>query len=142
MSLEKLTPNLIVEDVRSSVDWYVDALGFELAVAVPEGTEDHVFSLEGEERPLGFAMLQHGDVELMLMSPGAVESDLPGFRPGSGDRVGLYFDVDDVEALHERLRERALVIEEPHTTFYGAREFSVRDPDGFVLGFAERPRDQ
>lgn len=140
MALEKLTPNLIVEDVRSSVDWYVDALGFELVVAVPEGTEDHVFSLEGEDRPLAFAMLQHGDVELMMQSPDSMASDLPGFRAGVGDSVTLYFDVADVEALHERLRERATVLKEPHTTFYGAREVAVRDPNGFALGFAERPR--
>lgn len=142
MALKKLTPNLIVEDVRGSVDWYVDALGFEFVLGVPSGTEEAVFSLQGEERSLQFAMLQAGQVELMLQSPESMAEDLPGFRPGSGDGIMLYLDVDDVDALYEHLRERATIVKEPHTTFYGAREIAVRDPDGFVLGFAERPEHE
>lgn len=37
--LEKLTPNLMVEDVNETIDYYKDVLGFELSMTNPkEGT--------------------------------------------------------------------------------------------------------
>jgi hypothetical protein len=36
MKLNRLTPNMMVEDVNRTIDFYRDVLGFELVMSVPE----------------------------------------------------------------------------------------------------------
>lgn len=138
MALKSLTPNMIVEDVAASAEYYRDALGFQFVLGVPEGTQDTAFELGGQ--PLAFAMMQNGNVELMFQSTASVAADLPDYRPGGGDVVALYIDVDDVDALHERVADKVTIVQDLTTTFYGAREFHIRDCNGLIVGFARRPR--
>jgi uncharacterized glyoxalase superfamily protein PhnB len=48
-----------------------------------------------------------------------------------------YFYVEDVDALYERVKGKAEVLMGPRDQFYGIREFTIRDPFGFVLTFAQ-----
>lgn len=49
-----------------------------------------------------------------------------------------YVYVDDVDALHEELRDKQVeIVREPEDTFYGCREMDVRDPDGHLIGFGQ-----
>lgn len=51
--------------------------------------------------------------------------------------VDLYVYTDDVDALHERLKDRVDVVEGPHDTFYGMREVIIRDVNRFWITFGE-----
>jgi hypothetical protein len=46
-------------------------------------------------------------------------------------------EVEGVDALFARLPQGVEVFEGPHDTFYGMREFIVRDSSGFWLTFGE-----
>ncbi len=52
--LNKLTTNLMVEDVAKAMDFYKNILGFELVMAIPE------------EESADFAIMKHGEVEVMF----------------------------------------------------------------------------
>jgi catechol 2,3-dioxygenase-like lactoylglutathione lyase family enzyme len=59
---------------------------------------------------------------------------VPGWpRRVEDNPVGLYFYVDDVDAVAERVRE--LIIEKgtPHQTPWGTYEFAVSDPSGTLV---------
>ncbi len=137
MRLKSATANIIVSDVARTVDWYRDVLGFEFTVGVIAGTQDPVFEATGQE--LGFAMLKRDEVELMFQSLESLTEDLPGTTLGSGDGFTLYVDVDDVDALHAEVQSKVEMTVDLRDTFYGAREFHVRDCNGLLLGFARRP---
>ena len=49
--------------------------------------------------------------------------------------------VDDIEALYKGIKDKAAIIEDLHTTFYGAREFCIRDSGGHVLTFASSQQE-
>jgi uncharacterized glyoxalase superfamily protein PhnB len=138
MSLKSATPNLFVDDVAATVDWYRDVLGFKFGVGVLAGTQEPAFEATGQ--PLGFAMLSRDGVELMFQSRESLEADLPGTTPGTGDVVALYIDVEDVDALHAQLVDKVDIAVDLRDTFYGAREFHFRDCNGLLVGFAQRPR--
>ena len=57
----------------------------------------------------------------------------------AGRHVGRFYWVDDVEALCAELRGRgADVVYGPVVqSDYDMKEFAVRDPDGYVLGFGQ-----
>ena len=54
--------------------------------------------------------------------------------------MSLYIDVDDVDSLYASIKDRVTIAKDLGTTFYGAREFHVRDCNGCLVGFAQRPQ--
>jgi uncharacterized glyoxalase superfamily protein PhnB len=55
-----------------------------------------------------------------------------------GGTWDVFFWVNDVEALHGELELKgATVVYAPVVQPYGMKEFAVRDPNGYVLGFGQ-----
>jgi uncharacterized glyoxalase superfamily protein PhnB len=120
--MNKLTPNLIVERIEDCLPFWVERLGFEKTVEVPDG-----------ER-LGFVILRRGAVELMLQSRASLIKDVAAVADGPFRSV-LYCEVADLAPIRAALKGWPLAAPE-RTTFYGAREIIVRDPEGHVVFFA------
>jgi uncharacterized glyoxalase superfamily protein PhnB len=133
---KKLTANIIVSNVNEILDFYEKILGFSLVMAVPEGSQQ-VVTVRDKTTPLGFAIIRRDDAELMLQSRKSLANELPSL---AGSPVGtaftLYIQVDDIEALYRGIKDNAAIIEDLRTTFYGAREFCIRDSGGNILTFA------
>ena len=120
MTVKKITPVLLVEDVEACVKFWMDRLGFEKTVEVPEGNK------------LGFAILQKGNVELMYQSFVSADKD-------SAARKGptlLYVEVEDLNEIIRAIKG-AEVVAPVRETFYGTREISVKDPGGHIATFAQ-----
>jgi uncharacterized glyoxalase superfamily protein PhnB len=119
-----MTPNLYTEDVARCVKFWTERLGFEKTVEVPE-----------EGGKLAFAALQKGTIELMYGSYNSLEKELYGghFQRGTGF---LFIEVDNIETAVAAMNG-APIVAERHKTFYGADEFTVKDPAGHFLTFAQ-----
>jgi uncharacterized glyoxalase superfamily protein PhnB len=124
---KKLTPNLLVANVGRSLAFYVDLLGFERGMTVPE------------ESPFVFASVTSGAVEIFLNDAATGIKEYPAFagRP-LGATGTLYIEVEGVDALHDRVKPMVKIVMPLLTQFYGVREFAFEDPDGYVITFAER----
>jgi catechol 2,3-dioxygenase-like lactoylglutathione lyase family enzyme len=133
-TLKKLTPNLMVEDVNRTIDFYRDVLGFEVQTTVPE---------EGQ---LDWAMLARDGVTLMFQRRASLAAEIPAFADAPvGGALTFYTEVNGVEALHAQLGGRVEIVQDLHDTFYGTREFCFRDCNGYLISFSEsldRPDDQ
>jgi len=125
--LKSLTPNLMVNDVEETIEYYTDVLGFTLLRTVPE------------EGTLDWAMVKRNDVLFMFQSAKSLKSDLPrlkGEKPGGG--LTFYIKVDRITELHEDLFNNEVeIISEIESTFYDTLEFSIVDVNGYVLTFSE-----
>jgi len=121
--MKKLTPNLIVERIEDSLPFWVDRLGFQKTVEVPEANR------------LGFVILQRGGVEVMLQSRASLAKDVAAIAAGSYRSV-LYIEVADLAPIRKALTGWPPVTPE-RTTSYGAREIIVRDPDGNAVFFSQ-----
>jgi len=113
----KVTPMIHVPDVRATIDWYKS-----LDFTVVDTNED--------DGRIDWAMLSFGDSTVMFNAGG---------RPTESDRreVDLYVHTDNIGELYERLRKQVAVREELHDTFYGMREFIIRDLNGFWVTFGQ-----
>ena len=62
-----------------------------------------------------------------------------GGQPSTRNRreVDLYVESEKVDDLYERFKDRVEVIEGPHDTFYGMREFIIRDLNRFWITFGQ-----
>ena len=125
MSVKKLTPVLYVDQIEPCVDFWVERLGFQKTVEVPEGDR------------LGFVILNDGQVEIMYQSLASAHKDASAAAAEiDGGRTFLYVEVDRLEGVMAAMKGANVVLPE-RTTFYGAREFGVKDPAGHVIVFAE-----
>jgi uncharacterized glyoxalase superfamily protein PhnB len=120
-----MTPNLTVENVNKTVEFYRNLLDFEFVTSVPELGQ------------LDWAMMKNGTVEIMFQSVSSIAKDLPDFagkQPGGS--LMLYARVENVKALFDRIQGKVTLVHGLQKTFYGMEEFTIRDLDGYFLTFA------
>jgi len=124
MSVSKLTPVLLVEQVEPCVKFW-ERVGFAKTVEVPEGDK------------LAFVILQKGNVEVMYQSYASVEKDIPS-NPALAKR-GPSFLYVEVASLDDTIAamKGVEVIMPVRTTFYGSKEIGYKDPGGHMITFAQ-----
>ncbi len=125
MTVKKITAVLFAEQIEPCITFWVERLGFEKTVDVPDGDK------------LAFAILQKGSVELMYQTYASAEKDMPNhansFRKGP---TFLYVEVENLDEIVAAI-QGAEVVMPVRTTFYGAREIGVKDPAGHIVTFAQ-----
>jgi uncharacterized glyoxalase superfamily protein PhnB len=115
--MKSVRPMIHVPDVAATAAWYA-SIGFTVARTHSDGVETT------------WAEVAWGDGSFMLNAGG---------RPSDADRreVDLYVVVDDVDAVHARLRDRVEIVQEPYDAFHGMREVIVRDLNRFWITFGQ-----
>lgn len=124
--MNSLTPNLMVEDVNKTVEYYQKVLGFELVMTVPN------------EGVYNWAMMKRGNVEIMFQERNNIIDEYPVLKdktPGGG--LTFFTRVGNVEELYKELKDKVEIVLDLHKTFYGSKEFAIKDINGFVFTFAE-----
>jgi uncharacterized glyoxalase superfamily protein PhnB len=123
----KLTPNLVVSSVESSLAFYEGVLGFTRGVTVPE------------QSPFVFASVTSASVEIFFNLRSAAEAEYPRFAGQPTGLTGtLFIEVDEVEALYQELKDKVPIVMPFLVQWYGMKEFAIADPDGYVITFAQR----
>jgi len=79
MALNKLAPNLMVEDVNRTVEFYQEVLGFEFVMGVVEEVQEILTSYQGD-RLLDYAMVKCGDVEMMFQAKRSLADAIPALK--------------------------------------------------------------
>ena len=127
-----LCPLLQVFDMPTSVNFYRQALGFELA-----GNSPIVKSPQGDY--FHWCMLRRESVTLMLNTAYDEGQRPPAPDPARiaahGD-TALYFGCSDADATFNELPPFGVtVLEKPFVTAYNMKRFAIADPDGYNLSF-------
>lgn len=127
ITYKSVSPNMLVKDVEKSIEFYAHVLGFEVIVTYNEPV------------PNSWVMLRAGLVTLMLGDAKYFAQDFPTRSitvPGT-DSFSVWMEVEGVKELYLRVQDQAPVVKELEVTSYGMNEFTIADPDGYLLGFAE-----
>jgi uncharacterized glyoxalase superfamily protein PhnB len=123
LRLDEIIASITVGDVQKSIAWYRDTLGFYV-----RETWDHDGQVMG-------ASLAAGRTHLML-----VQDDWARGRDRKkGEGFRLYFSTSrSVDELAAGIESRGGVLEAPPEDMpWGARTFSLVDPDGFKITFSQ-----
>lgn len=99
-----------VTDLTAAVEWYTTVLGFEVEAYWPPDAPNYAHFTT--QTGATFAVME---------------------AEGRGARFN--FTVDDPDALWNKVRDLAVVVEPLFDTPYGTRKFTIADPDGNELGF-------
>ncbi|MGZ3757071.1 MAG: VOC family protein [Mucilaginibacter sp.] len=123
-ALSYIAPFFVVSNLRDSVSFYEDKLGFELRYMGPE--EDPYFAIVGR-----------GPVSLMLKGSGVPVANHTRYDWARWD---AYIGVDEPDALFEEYRMAGAHFRQPlQDDSDGLRGFEIADIDGYVLFFG-RPK--
>jgi len=126
MKLTALIPMLSVSDLKRTMDFYRDRLGF------------HVINSFGEPEPR-WCMMGRDGIKIMFNQPPRDEMDkLP--RQAKDYQI-YYFYPDDVVTLHAAWKTAGLLVTDLRVTHYGMKEFELRDPDDYWLWFGQESAD-
>ena len=115
--------SLNVEDPEASAAFATDHLGFTRAMAAD-----------------GFVSLSRPDAgfNLIYLRTGLETFTPPALAGRSADGLLVVFEVDDVDAEHDRLVWEGVAITTPlETEPWGERYFQVTDPGGVVVQFVQ-----
>jgi catechol 2,3-dioxygenase-like lactoylglutathione lyase family enzyme len=117
-----IIPEIAVADIERSLAFYT-ALGFEkdnTGVVDEQGSQWYSLAL--------------GAANLWLTRQDVVKGLWKDGPRGNG--LNIYVTVDDVNAVYDHVRSgeyKANVVKEIETLYYGLRQFSISDPDGYLL---------
>lgn len=140
--MNKLNPNLMVKDVEETVTFYRDNFGFELVMAVPE-TQDGILTEIPEDINVVYALVKNGNAEIMFQAEKSFKEDVPTLKNMPiGASCSFYFEHENLEVFYSQIKDRVEVVKELFTTWYGMKEFYVRDNNGYILTFAEAAREK
>lgn len=111
---------LVVVDVRQTLDWYRDVLGF------------HIDFEHGD--PPTHARVSSGDRTHASAIRIRFEQEAPPNDPASGCYLFLHIG-KGMDELCEEFRARGVDIQEPPVDKPWGRQFSIRDMNGYILSF-------
>ena len=135
MTFNDVTPNLVVADLDRSLAFYRDVLGFKVVTTVPDtpaapkpGTGESGYA---------FAWMQRDTVSVFLNSEASAQ--MKASAGTNGLFVTLQADeaASGIDALYAAVKDHAPVTMELVNQFYGMREFAIKDPDGYMVVFAQ-----
>jgi uncharacterized glyoxalase superfamily protein PhnB len=126
LTLGSVAPSFTVDDLAKSIAWYQDVLGCVV--------KDR---WEGDGKLMGVEM-SAGAVIFML----GQDDWKKGRDRVKGEGFRLYCDTtQDVDRLADQIKARGGTLsQEPKDESWGARVFSVEDPDGFKITIAKIKR--
>ncbi|NBJ65314.1 bleomycin resistance family protein [bacterium c-19] len=120
---ETVTTNIMVRNVKETIAFYENVLGFQKVLSVPD---------DGEV--LNFAILAKDKISIMLQEQQNLIEEYPTL---STDEIKptftLFITVSDISALYNELKDKAQMAKDLHKTFYGKDEFAVFDNNGNIL---------
>jgi uncharacterized glyoxalase superfamily protein PhnB len=130
--LHYVCPLLRVFDMRASLAFYRDALGFAIVESAPPADRTR-------DEDLGWIWLRRDGADLMLNSAHDPDAERPPLRDpatvAAHDDTALYIGCPDVDGMYAQLRERGIATDPPTVAHYGMKQLHLKDPDGFTICF-------
>jgi len=126
-NLTYISPSFIVSNIKDSVSFYVDQLGFEVWYIGPEN--DPFFAIVGRDH-----------ISIMLKAIAVDIKPIPNHTRHEWARLDAYISVVDPDVLFDEYNSRGVIFHQPlRNDDDGLRGFEVADADGYVLFFG-RPK--
>ncbi len=118
----KLEPLIYVSNLQRSIDFYTKILGFRLRDLYPS-----------KDNP-SYAPIFIGDYKLMLCL--ARKSNKKFYSHGlGGSGLQLFIRVNQVDEIYQKIKGKVEIVDEIETKTWGDREFTIKDPDGYLISF-------
>ena len=120
-----VAPYFIVDDVVTTANYYRDTLGFRF------------MRFWGE--PPCFTIVTRNGAAIMLSQPEHAGSMRPNSTVDPEQTIwDGYIWIDNADALYDEFQQKGVTVTQPICDQpYGCRDFTIRDCNGYTLGFGQ-----
>ena len=126
MKVRSLTIELMVDNIKKSIEFYQKILGFTPFVQVPE------------HDPF-FVIIKNNSIQIMLYQRQKFAEEIQRFKDLKlGGSIVIYLEVDEIKKVFKEIKNHVKMIQQMHDTDYGTSEFSFEDFNGYVWMLSER----
>lgn len=115
--LKEIRPMLWTKQLKESVDFYTNKLGF---------------NCDAFDENWGWAVVHRDTIEIMLAIPNEHAPFVGPVFSGS-----IYITVEDIDSLWEEYKDKCRLCYPIENFEYGMREFAVYDNNGYLLQFGQ-----
>lgn len=124
---KEITTNIMVKDVKETMEFYENILGFQKVLSVPKSGD-----------ALDFGIVSKDNISIMFQEQQNLLGEYPSLKHDDIiPTFTLFIKVDDVLNLYEELKDKVDIAVLPHKTFYGEDEFALFDNNGNILTIAK-----
>ena len=124
---ESLTPNIMVKNVKETIKFYEEKLGFQKVLSVPESGEK-----------FDFAMIAKDKIMIMFQEQENLIQEYPSLKTEEiKPTFTLFINVENIKELYQSLQNKVEIASALHQTFYGRKEFAIFDNNMNILTLAE-----
>ena len=85
-----------------------------------------------------WAMIKKDGVSIMLQSIESLKEEIGVFFDNISASLTLYIEVENVDELYLKIKDKVSIYKEIDTTWYGQKEFYIKDINGYILGFTSK----
>jgi len=125
---------------KETIKYYQKNFDFEVQMLVDESKT--IFDTQiKEELNYVWAMIHKTNVSLMLQSIESLKEDVGDFFQNLGASLTMYIEVENVDELYLKIKDKVTIYKEIETTWYGQKEFYIKDINGYILGFASKVQE-
>lgn len=118
----KLEPLIYVSNLGKSISFYTELLGFKLGELYPSKEE------------ATYAPIFIAAYKLMLVL--ARDSNKKFYPRGlGGSGTQFFIQIEDVDSVWERIKDKVEIVDPIESKSWGDREFTIQDPDGYLISF-------
>lgn len=129
---------MMVSNVRETLDFYMNILGFELGIAVTADSKE-LHTTMPEEGEIVYGSAKKDAADIMFQAETNMKEDVPVLTNANiGASVTFYIEVDNVDEWHEKVAGKVNILKEPFDTWYGMREMYITDNNGYILCFGQQ----
>jgi len=121
--MKKLIPHLTVKNVKETIHFYSEKLGFKADFVQKDSNGND-----------NFAILKNGKVELMIGYTTSNLKKLHGFSEHSASAI-FYIEMPDPDALYNKIKDDVNIVRHITDTQWNTREFWIEDCNNYYLSF-------
>ena len=126
MKFHKLTANIIVSDVNTTTDYYIEKLGFSMVMTIED------FGI------YKWSLVKRDNVEVLFQQKDDLLKQYPAFTDFTeGSALSLFFQIENIEGFYEEVKDKVKTVKDIYKTFNGLQQFVIQDCNGHLLIFAE-----
>ena len=120
MKVNGLFPMLETENIKQTIEFYTQNLGFKCQGVYPD------------KENICWASLSSGACEIAFGLPNAHTNFEKPILTGS-----IYMYVENVEEFWQKLKDKVEIVYPLEDMIYGMREFGIRDCNGYILNLGQ-----
>lgn len=137
--MKSMVVNFAVEDIYQTVEYYREFFGFSVQMAVDK--EKNGFDTINASKHYIWAMIVNQDVSIMLQTKESLQEDVGTFFDTLGASSTFYVTVENAEVLYDAIKHKVMIYKDLRTTWYGQKEFYVKDLNGYIVCFASHANE-